>query len=320
MSIQLPDNHDVTLKACIHSTWIVSHCLAGLAASHTPSPGRPSSHHLSSIATVASLNETVSATLPVGGNHYYQITLVESGTLTTYTQGTLNTFGQVLNEADKKFAEALDGATANNFLINVHMEPGTYFIRVSSLVPSDSGAYNLVIEFAGDNAPKEDPVTDEETFRATLPREVALISIVSRSDGVDTLSDARFNAGASLTDALLPTNEFDENDDILIAGAVTPLETDRGKAAGIYLVIRTILADGTNIWTYRNSSGAFVPWDGVIATLQPAYEIATLGTEEVVEIFTGKLQVASHRIFLGYRLSTSGPLHYNQVGLRLDVN
>jgi hypothetical protein len=61
-----------------------------------------------------------------------------------------------------------------------------------------------------------------------------------------------------------------------------------------------------------------VDWNGSIADLEPAYTRTSLGSEEIVEVYNGKLQIASHRIFLGYRLG-SGPLHYNQSGLRIDV-
>jgi hypothetical protein len=275
-------------------------------------------HHLSSLATDAKLNETLSANLPLGVVQYYRITVPEAGTVVAYTQGSLNTSGRILNEQDHVYASASDGATGSNFLINVHLDPGEFFIEISSAVRTDSGPYNLVIEFTSDSAPTSG--NDTDTFRSTLAREVTLTSTVSRTDGIDIPSSARFNAGASLQSSLSPATSFAANDEIMIAGAVTPLEADRGKAAGIYVVIRSILADGTNLWTYRNSSGDFVPWNGVIASLEPAYDTASLESEEIVDIYSGKLQVASHRIFLGYRASGNGPLHYNQQGLRIDVD
>jgi hypothetical protein len=275
-------------------------------------------HHLSSISTDAQLNQTLSANLPLGGVQHFKITLPEAGTLVTYTQGTLNTIGQILNEQDHSYASASDGATGSNFLVNVHLEPGVYFIKVGGGGKTDSGPYNLVVEFTSDTASQNNQTTDMETFRATLAREVSLQNPVYRDGGTDKLSDARFNAGASLNSALSPATTFAENDEILISGAVTPQTADRGQAANIYVVIRTFLPSGGQTWKYRNASGVFVDWNGSIADLEPAYERTSLGSEEIVEVYNGKLQIASHRIFLGYRLG-AGPLHYNQSGLRIDV-
>jgi hypothetical protein len=276
-------------------------------------------HHLSSIATDAQLNETLTDDLPLGVVKYFKFTVPEAGTVVAYTQGTLNTTGRILNEQDHVYASANDGATGSNFLINVHLVPGTFFVEISSAVRTESGPFNLVIEFTSDTASQQDPATDMDTFRATLAREVSLLNPVYREGGQDTLSDARLNAGASLTSSLSPATTFAENDEILISGAVTPQNADRGQAANIYVVIRTFLPQGGQTWKYRNASGVFVDWNGAIADLEPAFARTSLGNEEIVEVFSGKLQIASHRIFLGYRLSAAGPLHYNQSGLRIDV-
>jgi hypothetical protein len=275
-------------------------------------------HHLSSISTDAQLNQTLSDNLPLGVVKYFKIKVPEAGTVVAYTQGTLNTSGRILNEQDHVYASSSDGATGSNFLINVHLEPGDFFVEISSAVRTASGPFNLVVEFTSDSAPQNNQTTDMETFRATLAREVSLQNPVYRDGGQDTLSDARFNAGASLNSALAPATTFAENDEILISGAVTPQNADRAQSANIYVVIRTFLPEGGQTWKYRNASGVFVDWNGSIADLEPAYQRSSLGSEEIVEVYNGKLQKASHRIFLGYRL-TAGPLHYNQSGLRIDV-
>jgi hypothetical protein len=62
------------------------------------------------------------------------------------------------------------------------------------------------------------------------------------------------------------------------------------------------------------------PWSTRVAELQPAYEIDSLEALEAFVVYSGTLQQASHRIFIGYMLRDgSGPLHYNAMGLPIEV-
>jgi hypothetical protein len=106
---------------------------------------------------------------------------------------------------------------------------------------------------------------------------------------------------------------------VVVAGAVSPQIRDVGQAADIFVVIHTII-DGKSSWVYRNLDGTFERWSTQVSDLKPAYEIESLKILEAFVVYSGTVQEASHRIFIGYMLRDgSGPLHYNEMGLPIEV-
>ncbi len=130
---------------------------------------------------------------------------------------------------------------------------------------------------------------------------------------------AAFMLGASSDQGMTTQTSFATGGSVVIAGAVNPQLADLGKAADVFVVVRTTTG-GVESWTYRNSSGVFVPWPTVaIANLQPAYNVASLKPNEAFEIYNGGLVAARHRAYIGYRLSGGSVLHYTGQALNLNV-
>ena len=142
-----------------------------------------------------------------------------------------------------------------------------------------------------------------------------LITGTSTGSGPPVLRiGASQNSGTSLA------TDFSAGSSVVIAGSVAPPTVDVGKAGDIYMVIRTTTDTGET-WSYRNLDGVYVPWaDGKISSLEPAFEVGTLQSEQSFEIFSGSLTAALHRIYIGYMLQGSGVLYYNGIAHRLNVS
>lgn len=130
---------------------------------------------------------------------------------------------------------------------------------------------------------------------------------------------ARFTAGASIrTFALSSQTQFNIYDTIVVAGRVLPQTIDVGKPGTLYVVIRSITAQGER-WYYRDEAGAFWPWNIQIPTLKPAQHVTALTDTMLMHAYTGNLPVGQHQIFFGYRAEGNNTLHYTNWPLILEV-
>lgn len=158
----------------------------------------------------------------------------------------------------------------------------------------------------GPDGEEDDTVVDTIATRTTL-------ELVTTSDGSTTT--ARFGAGASADNGATTASSFAANAAITIGGSVTPQAADVGEAGEIFVVLYTDTA-----LTYLDVDGVYINWNGGLKTIQPAYEVSALDSVETFEVFTGNVQSGLYRVFLGYRLASGGPLHFNAKAFRLTVN
>lgn len=139
------------------------------------------------------------------------------------------------------------------------------------------------------------------------------LQVITTSDG--TATSAQFGAGASSDEGASTGTEFANNDVITIAGSLNPQAADVGKAAEIYVVLFTETA-----LTTLDVDGNFQAWNGGLKTIQPAYEVSALGTKESFQVFSGSVQSGLYKVFLGYKLASGGPLHFNAKAFRVNVD
>ena len=139
------------------------------------------------------------------------------------------------------------------------------------------------------------------------------LQLITTSDG--TATSAQFGAGASSDEGASTGTEFANNDVITIAGSLNPQAADVGKAAEIYVVLFTETA-----LTTLDVDGNFQAWNGGLKTIQPAYEVSALGTKESFQIFSGSVESGLYKVFLGYKLTSGGPLHFNAKAFRVNVD
>lgn len=131
-------------------------------------------------------------------------------------------------------------------------------------------------------------------------------------------SSAVFQGGVADASDTNKVDEFQEYDEVIIAGAITPREDDLGKTASIFIVIRSI--GDIDSWTYKNSDGFFEPWGLSIKKLAPAIKVDALNDNETFEIFSGELAPGNHRIYIGYTLDDEpNDMHLNSVPMRIDI-
>lgn len=257
-------------------------------------------HHIPGLATAIELGQ------PVNNNSFeafYELQIPESGTLNVHTESDFDTYGELMLEDETKLGTSDNDGEGSNFSISLEIAAGTYYVRVLNF---DSGDYTLITEL----------VTETEQGSGIQVELDQTLAGVRTTDGSETT--AVLTAGATADDGVSTATDFSAAEDIMILGAVAPQPEDVGQAGEIFIVLRT-LTDSGSAWFYRDVDGVFRPWSVKIAELEPAYQVEALGETEVVEIFSGSLQVASHRVFIGYSLP-DGPLHYNGLGMKLDVS
>jgi hypothetical protein len=145
--------------------------------------------------------------------------------------------------------------------------------------------------------------------------------LVGNLAGINVVSSANigFTYGASSDQGVTTKTSFTTGDTVIISGGVSPLAADVGKAGNIYIVVRTTV-NGVDTWTYRDSSGLFVPWPSVaVAQLQPAYTVSSLKANEAFLVYNGKLVAAQQRIYVGYKLASGSTLYYTGTAHSLTV-
>ena len=77
----------------------------------------------------------------------FRVDLVEAGTLTVYTTGSLDTFGRLKREDGSTIDHNDDGGNHYNFRIEAEVSAGTYYVKVSGFNHSVVGDYRLRVEF-----------------------------------------------------------------------------------------------------------------------------------------------------------------------------
>ena len=130
-----------------------------------------------------------------GDRDYFRFSLPESGTLTVYTTGDIDTYGHLWGDG-QWLDENDDGGTASNFRIERSASAGTYYILVRGYDDQSTGRYTLAVRFtpslsSDDHGDSEREATrvrlgdrtwgniettrDEDYFQIEAPREGILI-------------------------------------------------------------------------------------------------------------------------------------------------
>ena len=118
-----------------------------------------------SAATVISLNSSVSGVIDTGDDvDYFEVVLTQSGDLTIYTEGSLDTKGWLEDSSGSILASNDDGGLSTNFSISSSLDSSTYYIRVESY-GSRTGEYTLYVQFEAEQNDVLNPLP--ENFSAT---------------------------------------------------------------------------------------------------------------------------------------------------------
>ena len=85
---------------------------------------------------------------PGNDTDYFAVRLSESGTLTLYTTGSLDTKGELQSSSGSTLGSNDDGGSGRNFKIEREVSAGTYYIKVESY-RTNTGSYTLHADFSG---------------------------------------------------------------------------------------------------------------------------------------------------------------------------
>ncbi len=165
------------------------------------------------------------------------------------------------------------------------------------------------------------PAPSQAVLNAVAKNNISLLVSNTNGANVVSLASVGFKLGASIDQGVTTKTTFSTGDSVIIAGSVQPQSADIGKAANIYIVVRTTIA-GVDRWTYLDgTSGLYVDWSTVaVSALKPAFSVSSLQASEAFQIYNGKLAAAQHRIYIGYRLGTGSTLYYTGQAHSLTAN
>ena len=116
--------------------------------SPSPSPVQNNDHsNTRSGATSLSLGGSSSGQIEPGSDvDYFKVQVSNSGVLTVYTTGNLDTEGILQNSSGATLASNFDDGSGNNFSIEQSLNSGTYYIKVESY-ESSTGSYTIHASF-----------------------------------------------------------------------------------------------------------------------------------------------------------------------------
>lgn len=130
---------------------------------------------------------------------------------------------------------------------------------------------------------------------------------------VDT--NATFAIGLTADAGISWRQSAGPQDLLRIVGRVRPEAAQVGQAADVFMVVRT----GAG-FLMRTVTGAFVPWSGQVADLQPFRQQVVLTADTSIDLYEGRLGTSGDfQLFLGYR-ATDGLLHYSARSFALSVS
>ena len=91
------------------------------------------------------LNGLSASISPTGDRDWYRFTLSSTRTVTIYTTGSTDTFGQLLTSTNENPSDD-DGYDGRNFQFDRTLAPGTHYVEVIAYRHATTGDYSLYIQ------------------------------------------------------------------------------------------------------------------------------------------------------------------------------
>lgn len=133
-------------------------------------------------ASILGLNSSLTGQIgPNDDVDYFEVVVDRPGTLTVYTLGALDTWGQLEDSLGNVIQSNRGSGVGGNFRISEIVTAGTYYVRVESNYRSSSGNYTINADFAvtsGDHGNTRSNATP-------LPLNGSLSGRIAPSDDVD---------------------------------------------------------------------------------------------------------------------------------------
>ena len=99
---------------------------------------------------------------------YFSVQINQTGQLTVWTTGSLDTVGRLENSAGTTLAENDDGGSSANFSITLDVEPGTYYVRVRGY-GGNTGNYTVHAAFEAEETDTSTDVNGGDVDTGNIP-------------------------------------------------------------------------------------------------------------------------------------------------------
>ena len=126
-----------------------------MALTSTPEPAGDDHGNDIASATNLALGGRQSGRIdPAGDRDYFRIQVAESGTLTVYTTGEMDTEGRLFDGSGRRLASNSDSGAVFNFRIEREVDAGAYYAEVTDWRDDDTGSYTIHAEFEASTDPE----------------------------------------------------------------------------------------------------------------------------------------------------------------------
>ena len=188
-----------------------------------------------------------------GDRDVFRIVLDGTGTLSVHTSGETDTYGRLLDANGNVLAEDDDRDEDLNFLIEVVVGAGVYYVEVSGYADEVTGPYTLSIEFAGADGSGLTRLTNNSAFDVFPAWSPDGLQIAFASDRTGNFQIYVMNADGTGAVTRLTNNS---DNDVLPAwspdGTRIAFMSDRAGNSEIYVMN----ADGTGVRRLTNNSAS----------------------------------------------------------------
>ena len=195
-------------------------------------------------ATEVSLGSSRSGEIETGSDvDYFRVQVGESGTLTVYTTGSLDTKGELQSSSGSRLASNDDGGSGSNFRIERSVSAGTYYVKVESY-SSRTGSYTIHASFeSSSGGGGGGGSSDDHSNTRSGATEVSLGS--SRSGEIETGSDVdyfRVQVGESGTLTVYTTGSLDTKGELQSSSGSRLASNDDGGNGSNFRIERSVSA------------------------------------------------------------------------------
>ena len=224
------------LDAGTYYVRIESHYYTGQYTLHVEFDHSIDDDHSNTIADATSidLNSSIPGEIEIDNDiDYFEVVLTQSGDLTVYTEGSLDTYGWLEDSNGSIIAENDDSGDSTNFSISSYLDASTYYIRVESFNNNYIGEYTLHTTFEARNINQ-------------APTAIISISPDPASTTLTTATEVTLEANASTDpdgDQLNYTWSQPSDQSIFLNSSTTSSTTFIATTAGTYTFTLTV-SDG----------------------------------------------------------------------------
>lgn len=156
-------------------------------------------------ANFVNIGQKISGSVSVSGQHrFYYIDIRETSTIRFYTEGSLDTHGDLYDQNETQIVTNDNGGSGRNFLITRELSPGRYYLRVRAHSSSSTGSFTLFIK-NNDELPNNFiyyefyKKTYVDSVKVSIQGNVLYASLEYSDDGLEWVFDSYLNFEHPLT-------------------------------------------------------------------------------------------------------------------------